>query len=73
MVCGPSLYHCTFRLVVTFPFQILPSLTTMTYSHSCKGNVQNPWINKSVKLPSSFDTAEQFRWTEILAYQLNTD
>lgn len=26
-----------------------------------------------MKLPSSFDTAEQFRWTEKLPYQLNTE
>lgn len=31
-----------------------------------------PWINKNVKLPSLFNTAEQVRWTEILPYQLNT-
>lgn len=51
----------------------LPQAHAILYSHSYQGNIQNPWINRSVKLPLSFDTAEQFRWTEILSYQLNTE
>lgn len=60
---------------VTFTFQILTSQRHMLFCTVIVVRIisKTHGLKKSVKLPSSFDTAEQFRWTEKLPYQLNTE